>query len=141
MIWPLGWPLCWACLFINRADLKYFWIHYIKIIVIVTYIRERQLYFISWMTPFFQASIRKIKLLPVQLFAWLPEHGTSIVCISHFLRYPSLFLSTNSFKMYLSVSINERRQMFDVFFIALTSATHISKTPTDFSRIPAFGCP
>ena len=93
------------------------------------------------MSPSFQALVRKIKPLPVQLFAWLPEHGTSIVCISHFSSYSSLFLSTNSFKMHLSVSINERKQMFDVSLIALTGATHSAKTPTAFFRTPAFGCP
>lgn len=93
------------------------------------------------MSPSFQALVKKIMLFPVKLFAWVPEHGTSIVCISHFLSYSSLFLSMNSFKMHLSVSINERKQMFDVPLIALTGTTHSAKTPTAFSRSPAFGCP
>lgn len=75
------------------------------------------------MSPSFQALVRKIKQLPVQLFARLPEHGTSIVRISHFLSYSSRFLSMKSFKMLLSVSINERKQKFDVSLIALTGAT------------------
>lgn len=74
------------------------------------------------MSPSFQALERKIKLLPVQLYAWLPEHGASIVCTSHFLSYSSLFLSTKLFKMHLSVSINERKQMFDMSLIALTGS-------------------
>lgn len=93
------------------------------------------------MSPSFQALVRKIKLLPAQLFAWLPEHAASIVRVSHSLSYSSLSLSTSSFKMHLSVSINERKQMFDVSLIALTGATHRAKTPTAFSGSPAFGCP